>query len=157
MTANLDKLKAIAVDRNETAKARAQWRKENRERLRISQDIALCLHHYLRTNKMSQKEFAERMGVSPAYVGKLLKGCENLTIETICKIQRLMGDQLISVACPNTLYQTCELLNDASKKIEPKLLKVVSFQLVSCIQMVLFQQIRSSLKHECYDEPTNTL
>lgn len=127
MTANLDKLKALAVDRSETAKARAQWRKENRERLRISQDIALCLHHYLRTNKMSQKEFAERMGVSPVYVGKLLKGSENLTIETICKIQMLMGEQLVSVACPSTLYQTCELLNDSSNKIEPKAIKSCKF------------------------------
>lgn len=127
MTANLDKLKAIAVDRNETAKARAQWRKENREWLRMSQDIALCLHHYLRTNKMSQKDFAERMGVSPAYVGKLLKGRENLTIETICKLQRLMGEQLISVACPSTLYQTNELQSEASNKIEPKVIKSCKF------------------------------
>ena len=31
------------------------------------------------------------MGVSPAYVGKLLKGRENLTLETIWKIQVVLG------------------------------------------------------------------
>lgn len=127
MTANLDKLKAIAVDRNETAKARAQWRKENREWLRMSQNIALCLHHYLRTNKMSQKEFAEKMGVSPAYVGKLLKGSENLTLETICKIQKLMGEQLISFACPNALHQANESMSDAANEIVPKAIESCKF------------------------------
>ena len=49
---------------------------------------------------MSQKDLAEQMGVSPVYVGKLLKGGENLTIETICKLQRVIGEQLINVIKP---------------------------------------------------------
>lgn len=57
----------------------------------MSQDIALSIHRHLRISGMTQKEFAEKMGVSPAYVGKLLKGQENLTLETIWKIQQLLG------------------------------------------------------------------
>lgn len=65
---NLDKLAAAAKPRSEKAKEMAKTRKENREWLRMSQDIALALHYYLRKKKMTQKELAEKMGVSPTYI-----------------------------------------------------------------------------------------
>ena len=100
MAFNVNKLAEMAKPRSEDAKKRAIDRKENREWLRMSQDIALCLHYYLRNAGMSQKELAEKMGVSAVYVNKLLKGGENLTLETICKIQKAIGEELISVARP---------------------------------------------------------
>lgn len=100
MAFNVNKLAEMAKPRSEDAKKRAIDRKENREWLRMSQDIALCLHYYLRNAGMSQKELAEKMGVSAVYVNKLLKGGENLTLETICKIQKAIGEELISVAKP---------------------------------------------------------
>ena len=81
MAFNLDKLSEIAKSRSEEAIEKAQRRKAGRGWLRMSQDIALSLRYYLRKMNMTQKEFAEKMGVSPAYVGKLLKGQENLTLE----------------------------------------------------------------------------
>ena len=100
MAFNMDKLAEIAMPRGAEATKRAQVRKENREWLRISQEIALCLHYYLRDMCMTQKELANKMGVSAVYVGKLLKGGENLTLETICKIQKVIGKDLISVTKP---------------------------------------------------------
>lgn len=47
MAFNLDKLKEVAKPRSDAAKDRARFRKENREWLRMSQDIALNLHNYL--------------------------------------------------------------------------------------------------------------
>lgn len=95
-----EKLAQMAKPRSEAAIERAKARIENREWLRMSQDIALSLHHYLRTKGMTQKELADNMGVSAVYVGKLLKGGENLTLETICKIQKVIGVGLVSVARP---------------------------------------------------------
>ena len=100
MAFDIEKLAQIAKQRSEVEVVRAKERKKNHEWLRMSQDIALSLHHYLRTADMSQKELAARMGVSAAYVGKLLKGCENLTLETICKIQSVIGENLVTVARP---------------------------------------------------------
>lgn len=100
MAFNLDKLSAMAKSRSEEAKQKIQKRKENREWLRISQDIALSLHYYLRKMSMTQKELAEKMGVSPSYVGKLLKGQENLTLESICNIHKAIGQDLIFVYRP---------------------------------------------------------
>ena len=61
---------------------KAQWRRENRRWLRYSGFIALTVMHRLEELKMSQKELAEKMNCSPQYVSKLLKGSENLTLDT---------------------------------------------------------------------------
>lgn len=109
MAFNLEKLQKVAKPRSETAVKRAQERKENREWLRMSQDIALNLHYCLRNTGMSQKDFADKMGVSAVYVGKLLKGGENLTLETICKIQYALGEKIVSVAKPYINVRTVTL------------------------------------------------
>jgi len=100
MDFNIEKLNKLAKPRSEKAIERARQRKENREWLRLSQDIALAVHYHIRKSGMTQKEFAARMNVSAAYVGKLLKGNENLTLETICKIQQAIGERVISVPKP---------------------------------------------------------
>ena len=60
---------------------------------------------------MTQKELAEKMEVSPVYIGRLLKGGENLTLETICKLQKVLGQDLISIAKP---YVTTQIISLAS-------------------------------------------
>lgn len=102
MTFNLEKLANIAKPQSEKEKEQARYRKENRDWLRMSQEIALCLHYYLRKAGLTQKELADKMGVSAVYAGKLLKGGENLTLETICKIQKVIGEDLVTVAKPYT-------------------------------------------------------
>jgi len=111
MAFDLNKLSQMAKSRPEEAKQKATDRKKNREWLRISQDIALALHYYLRSMRITQKELAEKMQVSPTYVGKLLKGQENLTLETICNIQKVIGRTLISVSQP---YEHKEVLKHNS-------------------------------------------
>lgn len=102
MAFNTEKLASIAKPQSEKEKEQARYRKENRDWLRMSQEIALCLHYYLRKAGLTQKELADKMGVSAVYVGKLLKGGENLTLETICKIQKVIGEDLVTVAKPYT-------------------------------------------------------
>ncbi len=84
--------------------AKAQWREENEDWLDISFSIAVKILSALSANKKAenslpknQKELAEVMGCSAQYVNKLLRGEENLQIETICKIQRILGITLIEV------------------------------------------------------------
>ena len=100
MSVNTQRLEELAKPRNEQAMKRDQERRKNRKWLTYSQDIALALHYYMRTNNMTQRDLAEQMCVSPVYVGKLLKGGENLTLETICKLQQVIGEQLISISKP---------------------------------------------------------
>lgn len=82
---------------------KAKWQEENEDWLDISFDIALRIASTLSANKKAnvspknQVELAEAMGCSAQYVNKLLKGQENLQIETICKIGRILGITLIEV------------------------------------------------------------
>ena len=40
---------------------------------------------------ISQRQLAELVGCSPQYVSRLLKGEENLTLETLCKLERALN------------------------------------------------------------------
>ena len=75
----------------------SQKRQLDESWLELSFSIALKVLRYLRANKISQKKLAEQLGWSPQYLGKVLKGNENLTLETICKIQNTTGLTLIQV------------------------------------------------------------
>lgn len=82
---------------------RARYRKENRAWLDISFAIAVKISSSLKKNKTAdifpstQKELAEAMGCSPQYVNKLLKGAENLQLETITKVEEILNITLIEV------------------------------------------------------------
>lgn len=75
----------------------AKWRQANADWLDLSAAIAIKILRYLREHKITQKELADRLGFSPQYVSKIVKGSENLTLETICKIQKALGITLIEV------------------------------------------------------------
>ena len=49
------------------------------------------------TSDISQKMLADKMGVSPQYISKILKGQENLSLETVCKIENALGITLIEI------------------------------------------------------------
>ena len=65
----------------------AQARKANKEWLRYSQKIAMRMLDRMEEQDITQKQLAERMGCSQQYVSKILKGCENLSLETLSKIE----------------------------------------------------------------------
>jgi len=75
----------------------AQWRSENRAWLKHSQAIALRILRTLRAKNVSQKELAEQIGVSPQQVNKIVKGRENLTLETIAKLEAALGIVLLTL------------------------------------------------------------
>ena len=79
-------------------KEKAQWRRENRRWLRYSGFIALTVMNRLEEKKLSQRELAERMKCSPQYVSKLLKGSENLTLDTISKLEECLDLDLLRTA-----------------------------------------------------------
>ena len=66
--------------------------------LERSSNIALRILGALQANGMSQKDLAEKTGVSPQQVSKLLKGNENLTLETIAKLEAALGIELIAIS-----------------------------------------------------------
>ncbi len=74
----------------------AEWRMANKPWLRYSQRIAMMMLDRMEELHMSQKQLAELMGCSQQYVSKVLKGQENLSLETLSKIERCLNLQIIS-------------------------------------------------------------
>lgn len=76
----------------------AEWRIANKSWLRFSQHIAMMMLDRMEEMGLTQKSLAEKMGCSQQYVSKVLKGTENLSIETISKIESALELQILEPA-----------------------------------------------------------
>jgi len=107
----IDKLNSLISEKKSGWLDKAKWREENEAWLDISFAIAVKILGALRENKKSnvfpknQKELAEAMDCSPQYINKVLKGAENLQLETISKIGNILEIQLIEVPKTEKIVQ----------------------------------------------------
>ena len=74
----------------------AEYRVENRACLRHSQYIAMLMLEKMDELSLTQKALAERMGCTQQYVSKILRGKENLSIETLSKIESALSLRLLT-------------------------------------------------------------
>ncbi len=91
----------------------AEWRRENRDWISRSQEIALRMLNSMDKLHLTQRALAERMGCSQQYISKVLKGQENLSLETLVKIENALGIEL--------LVQTHNRNNYEQKETGPKM------------------------------------
>ena len=63
--------------------------------MRRSRRIAMLMLSKMEELELTQKALAQRMGCSQQYISKILKGQENLSLETICKIEGALSLQLL--------------------------------------------------------------
>ncbi len=77
---------------------KAVERQANKEWLRYSQRIAMMMLDKMEELGITQKAVADRMGCSQQYISRVLKGSENLSIETIFKIESALGLQILEPA-----------------------------------------------------------
>lgn len=94
---------------------KAEWRRENRDWIRHSQEIALAMLNKMDELKMSQTALAKQLGCSQQYVSKLLKGGENLSLETISKIEKALS---VTIIQPLRGGQTDSTIVDAAEPTE---------------------------------------
>ena len=76
----------------------AEWRMANKSWLRYSQQIAMMMLDRMEELGLTQKSIAERMGCSQQYISRILKGTENLSIETISKIEAALELEILELA-----------------------------------------------------------
>ena len=67
----------------------------NKSWLRHSQNIAMLMLDSMEELGMSQKQLAEKMNCSPQYISKVLRGRENLSLETLTKIENALEISII--------------------------------------------------------------
>lgn len=74
---------------------------ENKEGLRYSQQVAVRILRTLREKKLSQKDLADLLDVTPQTVNKWVKGSENFGFFTIAKIEKALGIKLMHICESN--------------------------------------------------------
>lgn len=77
---------------------KAQWRRDNAAWLGYSQTITLNVLKCMDEQNITQKQLAERMGCSQQYVSNLLKGCSNMTLDTIARLEAALGIDILKSA-----------------------------------------------------------
>ena len=68
----------------------AEWRRENASWLRHSQQIAVKVLLKMKELHMTQKALAERMNCTQQYVSKILKGKENISLDTMTRLEEAL-------------------------------------------------------------------
>ncbi|MDE6499000.1 MAG: helix-turn-helix transcriptional regulator [Muribaculaceae bacterium] len=91
----LSKLNQHAGGTSSKWRKNAEWRNANKSWLRYSQRIAMMMLDRMDELGLTQKLVAERMGCSQQYVSRVLKGTENLSIETISKIEEALDLEIL--------------------------------------------------------------
>jgi transcriptional regulator with XRE-family HTH domain len=105
-TENKDRFLALVSEEKSGWKEKADWRAQNKNWLRNSGLIATKVLRAIREQKITQIELAGRIGFSPQYLGKILKGQENLTLETIDKLEQGLSIKLLLFDTAPASYST---------------------------------------------------
>ena len=92
----IDILEAHESVKPSTFTADAAWRKENEVWLKWSRKIAMTIVDYMQENGLSRTDIAEKMGVSPQYVSRILSGNTNFSFKSIAEIEKKLG-----ISCMN--------------------------------------------------------
>ncbi|MFN3996888.1 transcriptional regulator [Algoriphagus sp.] len=97
MTDTEKSIKDISVQSTENWMEEVAWRKANKFWIRKSSDIAFRILDALDELGWNKARLAKEMGVSPQQVSKYVKGEENFKLETLCKLEKVLGIELIRV------------------------------------------------------------
>jgi transcriptional regulator with XRE-family HTH domain len=86
----------------------------------VISDFTEQVQRRLRAIELSKVGFAGRLGASPAYITKMLKGETNFTIETMTKVAKALDSELEIRICPRNagsewFYSESVILMDDKK------------------------------------------
>lgn len=92
----LDFLEAHKSETPSAWREEAEWRRDNWSWLRHSQMIAVKVLLQMKQLGLTQKALAERMNCTQQYVSKILKGKENMSLDTLTKLEDALSIRLIN-------------------------------------------------------------
>lgn len=95
MTMDVEKLRRMAKPMSESDAANATSRRQNRSWLALSTKIAISIRYALRKKEMTQADLATLLGTTSQNIAKMLSGKQNFTIQSVCRIEQLLGINLI--------------------------------------------------------------
>ena len=110
------KIDKITSKRPSRWREKAEFRIKNRKWLEYSSQIARRVLAIIEDNEeLNQIKLAELLNVKPQYVSKILKGSENLTLETIAKLSEALNVELITFPSYRYNLETLGSLKQTSK------------------------------------------
>lgn len=139
---NLEKLNKIATPDSSWIQEAGE-RIKNRDWLDKSAKIALKVLRALKDKSMKQTDLAEVLNVTPQQISKIVKGQENFTLETICKIEKALDIEIISIELPTAL-----------KYITPQYTSVSNNSKSAEIVIKPFQQVIIAYSHMVESPPS---
>lgn len=76
----------------------ARWRQENASWLRRSRRVAYAIMDHMQDCNLTRNDVAEKLGVTPQYVSKILSGKVNFSFKTISEIEEKLGIEVFQLA-----------------------------------------------------------
>jgi plasmid maintenance system antidote protein VapI len=98
--------------------------KANKKGLDYSLQVAVNVLETLKARGMKQKDLAEKMKVSAQQINKIVKGQQNLTFETVGKLEDALGVTLIEIIdlkSPNDIKTSATQIKSVQKSKTEKL------------------------------------
>jgi|GEM_PF-570632 len=86
----------------------AKFRLANRKWLNYSHEIAKRILTEIKEKNLNQNKLAMAMGISAQHISQIVKGRENLTLESIAKLSTILEVELISF--PRYKYSSVALI-----------------------------------------------
>jgi transcriptional regulator with XRE-family HTH domain len=116
-----EKLAKITGPESTAWREKAEFRFKNRKWLEYSSEIAVRILSAIEDREdLSQTKLAELINVTPQYISKILKGQENLTLETIAKLSEALNVELICFPHYKYMLPIKELLQQKNSKAANK-------------------------------------
>lgn len=98
----INKSKALQVlEANESAtpsqfEVRARERRLNATWMKWSREFALQIIEYMEENNLSRADVAQKLGVSPQYVSRILSGKINFSFKSVAEIEDGLGFECVN-------------------------------------------------------------
>ena len=153
MEKNKKNFKKLVSKTTTNTVSRNKERIKNRARLRESQEIALRVLDKLDDLGWTQVKLANELDVSPQQITKIVKGKENLTLETIVKLQEVLKIPILATYYEKALVQLVEQFAESlkvnkTKKYTLPVVKDANFENENLTKHI---QMNFDLNTESYD------
>src|SRR5690606_1721399 len=119
-TKNLENFEKLVSNENSSWLDSFLHYKANQKWLDNSSKIAINVLEALKDKKMSQKDLAEKMNVSAQQINKIVRGKQNLTFETIAKLETALAISLMEIIeykTVNEIKTNATIFNTVNKVI----------------------------------------
>ena len=129
---NKEKFQQLVHAQKNDIVAKNKARIKNRARLRAAQDIALKVLDRLDYLNWKQVDLAKQMNVSAQQVNKIVSGKENLTLDTIVKLEDVLNLSILhSSTEKKRKIEVTTYSNQSVKNVRKKLESTKMFDLAS--------------------------